>query len=78
MPTVIAVNSLAIRKYEPDAVVAIVQGRLVGCEITAAGLSAQPKAARQPAHDIAAAAGSLNKVGTTGQCAAALSSAQTR
>jgi hypothetical protein len=35
-----------IREYGPDAVAAIVQGRLVGSEITEAGLSAQPKAAR--------------------------------
>jgi hypothetical protein len=45
-----------IREYGPDAVAAIVQGRLVGSEITEAGLSAQPKAARQPAPEKVAAA----------------------
>jgi hypothetical protein len=45
-----------IREYGPDAVAAIVQGRLVGSEITEAGLSAQPKATRQPAPEKAAAA----------------------
>ena len=45
-----------IREYGPDAVAAIVQGRLVGSEITEAGLSAQPKATRQPTPEKVAAA----------------------
>ena len=45
-----------IREYGPDAVAAIVQGRLVDSEITEAGLSAQPKAPGQPAPEKVAAA----------------------
>jgi hypothetical protein len=33
-----------VREHGPDAVAAIVQGRLVGSEITEAGLAVQPKA----------------------------------
>jgi hypothetical protein len=44
-----------VREHGPDSVAAIVQGRLVGSEITEAGLAVQPKVAK-PAPEKAEAA----------------------
>jgi hypothetical protein len=45
----------AVREQGPDALAAILQGRLTGDRITEAGLSVQPKGPRQPVSEKAAA-----------------------
>jgi hypothetical protein len=43
-----------VREHGPDSVAAIVQGRLVGTEITEAGLAVQPKVAKPEKAEAAA------------------------
>jgi hypothetical protein len=43
-----------VREHGPDSVAAVVQGRLVGSEITEAGLAVQPKAAKPEKAEAAA------------------------